>query len=152
MKQEGRLFACSFFLAAFIFALMYPEMFPVRHMSVFYADEVGDYFGMFALSNFFYQGGMQLWDRHDQMSIAYICLTNGLFKFISVIPALCYLLLAPFFTHQAELPFYVFGFLWPLGNIFLKAAGRFFRISGKSFRYFFMRFGFMLGLGTRVFI
>lgn len=57
----------------------------------------------YMLISFFYHGGLQLWDRFDQMNIAFYHLTSGVFTVSNILQAIIYIILAPFVSHQGQL-------------------------------------------------
>ena len=70
-----------FFAAALITVLVYPEVFVYFKTSfVLWQDYCIEYPLTFILTNFFYQGGLQLWDFFGQMPLTYDYATYGLFK------------------------------------------------------------------------
>lgn len=113
-----------FLSAALISVLAYPEIFITFKTSfILWYDYVEAYFMTFILTSFFYQGGIQLWDMHGQMPMAYSYLTFGLFKFQNVIAALSFVIAAPFSDHTGQTFQQVFGWGNLLAHLFLRVTG-----------------------------
>jgi len=56
----------------------------------------------FALISHFYQGGIQLWDRFDQMTYSYFHLGTGFYTVSNILTAAVYIFLAPFIEYPGE--------------------------------------------------
>jgi hypothetical protein len=123
LNRPWGLFLLGFVLAGILAAVIFPEFMVLRHMEFIRGTFYADYWGSFTLTNFFYQGGMQLWDVYDQIPMAYYYLTLGVGKFCNCLVALTYILLYPLNTFHAELFEETFSAMFFLGNIFLKFAG-----------------------------
>lgn len=133
MKQTNSHFR-SIFLTVFVLfsasvcatIAAYPEVFiTFRTGFILWSDYNLEYSLGFILTNFFYQGGLQLWDYFGQMPMAYTYATYGLFKFQNVITALIYFILAPFSEHSAQLYHHVFAWGNLFSSLFLRVIGIF---------------------------
>ena len=80
----------------------------------------GEYVGAYIMTNWLYHGGLQLWDRYDQMSFAYFILTNGMIKIFQVLTAIVYWCISPFVCDQAKAFHHTFSIVYLLTNLFLK--------------------------------
>ena len=86
-----------FLIAVLAFVVIYPQVFIGFKMSfVLWNDYCIDYPLTFVLTNFFYQGGIQLWDYFGQMPYFHTLAVFGLFKFPNVVTAVTYYILAWF--------------------------------------------------------
>ena len=83
--------------------LIFPEIFWHRGISFFtWDDYLVDYQSSFALTGFFYQGGIQLWDFFGQLPHAFFWVTHGMFRLPDVLTAIVYVLLSPFADNSAR--------------------------------------------------
>ena len=113
----------AFLAAAVLSIVIFPEFFITPHLEFCYNTFWTDYWGSFTLTNFFYQGGIQLWDPYDQLPLAYYCMTIGIFKFFNVMVAAIYVLFSQMSISQAEFFHQVFSGVFFLSNVFLKLTG-----------------------------
>jgi hypothetical protein len=115
-----------FAAAVLVSVAAYPEVFVMfKHGVVTWSDYNVEYVLTFVLTQFFYQGGIQLWDYYGQIPFDYTLATFGLFKFQNVMTALCYYLLAPFSDYSAELYHHVFIWAYLFSHLFLRVTGIF---------------------------
>lgn len=116
------LFAASVLISV----VAYPEVFiTFRTGFILWSDYNLEYSLGFMLTNFLYQGGIQLWDYYGQMPMTYIYATYGLFKFQNVVTALMYYGLAPFSDNSAQLFHHVFAWGNLFSSLFLRVVGIF---------------------------
>jgi len=113
------------FLGAAVLSLfVYPEVFvSLKTSFVFWQDYCVEYPLCFILTNFFYQGGLQLWDFFGQMPLTYTYATFGFFKLPNVMTAFVYWLLSPLSLNSSQFFHHVFA--WAnLGTLlFIRVAG-----------------------------
>ncbi|MBL8012722.1 MAG: hypothetical protein JNN05_02630, partial [Candidatus Omnitrophica bacterium] len=84
------------------------------------------YQNTFMLISFFYHGGLQLWDRYDQMNIAFYHLTSGVFTVSNVLQSVLYIILSPFATHQGQLLHIIHTSGFFLINALIRTVGGYF--------------------------
>jgi len=113
------IFCCASVLAAIIF----PEYLITSRIEFSSNICFGDYWGAFSLTNFFYQGGIQLWDPYDQLPLSFYCLTVGIYKIFNVLVALVFILFSNLSSFQAEFFHHVYSVVFFLSNLFLKIVG-----------------------------
>ncbi len=83
-------------------AMVFPETFLLGKSSfASWSDYLVDYQSTFALTGFFYQGGIQLWDFFGQMPHVFFWMTHGMFRLPNVLTAIVYVLLSPFSDNSA---------------------------------------------------
>jgi len=115
-----------FLTAAIIFVIAYPELFITFKTSfALWPDVCFDYPLAFVLTNFFYQGGLQLWNFYGQMPFFHTYAVLGLFKFPNVMAAITYYLLAPFSGDSGRLFHHVFAWANLMTLLFIRVAGIF---------------------------
>jgi len=115
-----------FLTAALIFVAIYPGLFVSFNTSfIRWGDYNVDYTLTFILTNFFYQGGIQLWNFFGQMPFFHAYAVFGLFKFGNVITAMIYYLLAPFSEDSGQLFHHVFVWANLMTYLFIRTIGIF---------------------------
>jgi len=108
------LFIFGAFLASFVIqSLLYPDLwfFHTRRLVISHETEV-PMESTFILISHFFHGGIQLWDRFDQVNNAFFVATNGVYGVANVITAFIYIILSPFFTHPGEAFYHTHMFLF----------------------------------------
>ena len=113
----------SFGACALVSAVIFPEFLVFHNQEMVLNSFWANYWGAFTLTNFMYQGGIQLWAVYDQLPMAYYALTAGLYKFFTLPVALVYFLFSGFTDHHAEFFHTVYMIVFFLTNLFLKVAG-----------------------------
>ena len=102
-----------FAVSVLVSMIVYPEVYVLFNTGfILWSDDNLEYSLSFILTNFFYQGGLQLWDYFGQMPMTFVYATYGLFKFQNVIAALLYYALSPFSGDSAQL--FHQAFVWAL--------------------------------------
>lgn len=120
MRKIGIIFV----IAAAFTILTYPEVFfGFKTSFILWYDYVQEYFLTFILSSFFYHGGIQLWDMHGQMPMAYTYVTFGIFKFQNIVASLLFVLAAPLSDHTGQTFHQMFAWGNLLAHLFLRVAG-----------------------------
>lgn len=115
-----------FVAAVLISVAVYPEIFITFKISfVLWSDYLIEYPLTFILTNFFYQGGLQLWDFFGQMPFFHTYAVFGLFKFPNVVTAIAYHVLAPFADDSSRLFFHVFAWVNLMTLLLIRIAGIF---------------------------
>ena len=115
-----------FLVAALLLTAVYPEIFITFKTSfILWSDYCIDYPLTFVLTNFFYQGGIQLWDFFGQMPYFHTYAVFGLFKFPNVMTAMVYYALAPFSEDSGRLFHHVFAWVNLMTLLFIRLAGIF---------------------------
>jgi hypothetical protein len=113
-----------FTASAVLSLIVYPEVYVFMRTSfILWSDYNLEYSLNFILTNFFYQGGLQLWDYYGQMPMTFVYGTYGLCKFQNVVAALLYYVFSPFSGDSAQ--FFHNAFAW--GNLL---SGLFLRLTG----------------------
>jgi len=117
----------ALFLAAVLVSVAaYPEVFVnFKTSSVLWNDYNIDYALSFVLTNFIYQGGIQLWDYFGQMPFFHTYAVFGFFKFPNVVTALAYSVLAPFSENSGRLFAHVFVWADLMTLLFIRIIGIF---------------------------
>jgi hypothetical protein len=135
-----------FLASALLSVVIYPEVFVYFKTSfVLWQDYCVEYPLTFVLTNFFYQGGLQLWDFFGQMPLTYVYATFGLFKLPNLISAIAYYLCHPFVHNSSQLFHHVFT-LANLGTLlFIRVAGIFLLLQAVTKKKY------ILCLGTVIF-
>jgi hypothetical protein len=115
----------ALFLAAVVItAAVYPDLFITFKTSfILWNDYCIDYPLTFVLTNFFYQGGIQLWDFFGQMPFFHTYAVFGIFKFPNIITAITYYLLAPFSDDSGRLFHHVFAWANLMTLLFIRTVG-----------------------------
>jgi hypothetical protein len=113
----------AFCSAVLLAAIIFPEFLIDRHLEFVRGSFYADYWGSFTLTNFFYQGGIQLWDPYDQIPMAYPYFILGIGKFFNVLVSLVYILFSPLTTFNADFFEQAYSGVAFMGNLFLKAVG-----------------------------
>jgi Bacterial membrane protein YfhO len=147
-----------FMIAAAVCVIVYPEIFITFKMSFELWDPyVIDYPLTFVLTNFIYQGGIQLWDFFGQMPYFHTYAVFGLFKFPNVVAAISYYLLAPFSQDSGRFFSQVFSWANMMTLLFIRIAGIFLLLKTVTrnriiltfgtviFAVFFSQWAFMYG-------
>ncbi len=96
--------AFALLIAVVVGALLFPERFILFNASfVDYTDSMLSYAGAFYVTNSLLHGGIQLWDRFDQMPLTFFQLNFAMYKFSNVLTALLYAPLSLFSKEPAHL-------------------------------------------------
>ncbi|MFA5260981.1 MAG: YfhO family protein [Candidatus Omnitrophota bacterium] len=86
-----------------VLAVTFPELMVYRNRSFMFQHDMGIPFeNVFTLVSHYFHGGIQLWDRYDQMSYVYSHLSSGLYTLANLFTAGCYILLSPLFRYPAQ--------------------------------------------------
>lgn len=105
-------------------AIIFPEIILTGKISfLMWSDHIVDYFETFALTSFFYQGGLQLWDFFGQLPHTYSWLSFGMFKVQNVMTALAYFILSPLALDSAQFFHSVYGFVSILCLLLINITG-----------------------------
>jgi len=130
-------------LAAFVgSALIFPEIFLHRGISFFsWDDYLIDYQSTFALTGFFYQGGIQLWDFFGQLPHAYFWLTHGMFRLPNVLTAIVYVILSPFVDNSAQFFDRVFSIVYVGTLLCIRTIGIFLLLKRLTDDQWMLRIG-----------
>lgn len=115
--------ALCYLCAVVLGAICYWNWWIFPNISYFDTDFYLDFLGSFLLTNFIYQGNVQLWDNFDQMPHAYFCLTYGVYKLPNVLTAITYTLCSPFSQEPAKLFTHVFAAVHFLSLLLLRVTG-----------------------------
>ena len=102
--KDTVLFILGVFLASFvILSFLYPDLwfFHTRRLLIAHETE-SPWESTFILVSHFFHGGIQLWDRFDQMSNAYFVLSFGVYGVVNIITAFIFIIFSPFFSHPAQ--------------------------------------------------
>jgi len=103
----------SFLASMILMAVVYPELLVYRSRTFMYQHDTGIPFeNIFTLISHYYNGGIQLWDRFDQMNYAFSHTSSGLYALVNLMVAGCYVLFAPLFNYPGEVfhAFHSIGF------------------------------------------
>jgi len=115
-----------FAIAVLITVVVYPDTFVNFNVSfVRWDDYTIEYPLTFVLTNFFYQGGLQLWDYFGQMPLFHTYVVNGLFEFSNVVTAITYYVLAPFAGDSGRLFHHVFAWADLMTLLLMRIIGIF---------------------------
>ncbi len=111
-------------LAALFCAVIFPEIILKHEISfVTFNDYTVDYTTTFALTTFFYQGGIQLWDFFGQMPHTFLMTTLGMFQLPGILTALSFVLLSPFADNSAQCFHAVFSVVYILTMLGIRTVG-----------------------------
>lgn len=115
-----------FLMAGLISAAVYPEVFiNFKTSFMLWSDYCVEYPMTFVLTNFLYQGGLQLWNLFGQMPYFHTYATIGMFKLPNVVTAITYYLLAPFSADSGRLFHHVFTWANLMTLLLIRIAGIF---------------------------
>jgi hypothetical protein len=86
-----------------VMACVFPDMFIFgkRSFMILHDTEI-PFENTFALTTYLYHGGLQLWDRFDQMNLSYFQLSAGIYTLANMATAMLYWLISPLFSYSAE--------------------------------------------------
>ena len=106
--------------------ILFPEIFIQRKISLaLWDDYLVDYQSTFALTGFFYQGGIQLWDFFGQLPHVFFWLTHGMFRLPNLLTAITYVLLSPFADNSAQFFDRVFSIVYVGTLLSIRTTGIF---------------------------
>lgn len=135
-----------FVAAVLISVVVYPEIFITFQTSfMLWSDYIIEYVLTFVLTNFFYQGGLQLWDYFGQIPMTHTYATFGMFKFQNVVTALLYYILSPFTVHSAALFHHAFAWGNLLSHLILRVVGIFLVLRCLTKNQWIVALGAVLG-------
>ncbi len=126
-----------------------------------YSDSLLSYAGAFYFTNGLLHGGIQLWDRYDQMPMTFFYLNFAMYKFSNVLTALIYIPLSWFSHAPAELFGKVFSFVFIFSAMCVRAVGvyllldlfvrrRWILIAGTVYGIVMLSPQFLMGLSTNI--
>ena len=123
MKRSFRDISMVFLLSLIVFSISFPEfhIFPSVCLYEQYFNQ--GYTSAAIAANQFYNGGIQLWDRYDQMPYAYYTLTIGFYKIFEVLTTIVYACLSPLMWDQAKAFHHIYSIVFVCTNLFLKVVG-----------------------------
>jgi hypothetical protein len=126
--REERMIFQDIILACVVSFLVMCCLFPdllVFHRVGFYrfSDTMMPYEGVFALVNNFFHGGIQLWDTHDQMPLAFQPLTVGMYSWTNVVTGMAFIFFAPFFSSPAEAFHVIYSVVYFAAPFIIRVAG-----------------------------
>ncbi len=126
LRSSLILLAMAFLASVLAAALVFSDLW-VRHNVSFSGrlDSEIPFENTFALLTHFYQGGIQLFNRYDQMSYAYSHLSSGLYTFANLVTAGVYVILSPFVDRPAEFYHHLYSAAFHAVNVFIRTAGGF---------------------------
>ncbi|MBI4309926.1 MAG: hypothetical protein HY591_06305, partial [Candidatus Omnitrophica bacterium] len=94
-------------------AVLFPERFVHFNVTfVDYTDSLLSYAGAFYVTNALMHGGIQLWDRYDQMPMAFFHLNFAMYKISNVLTAFFYALCSSFTDKPAQFFHSLFSFMF----------------------------------------
>lgn len=107
-----------------IMGMVFPDLLIHHTMVHMHQHDTGIPFeGVFALLSHYYQGGVQLWNRFDQLNYGYFHITAGLYTLANMMTAIAYILISPF----ADSPSQAFQSIHSVGfhtaGIFIRTVG-----------------------------
>ncbi len=143
-------------------AIFFPERFWQFNVTfVDYTDSMLSYAGAFFITNGLFHGGINLWDRYDQMPATFFHLNFAMYKFSNALTALCYVPLSWFADNQSQLFHQLFTFIfitstmvirmvgiWALFGLFLEHQGV--RVFATAYASVIYAPQFMMGLSTNI--
>lgn len=126
-----------------------------------YSDSLLSYAGAFYVTNGLLHGGIQLWDRYDQMPMTFFYLNFAMYKFSNVMTALIYIPLSWFSDSPAKLFQMVFSFVFIFSAMCVRAVGvylllslfvkkRWILIAGTAYGIVMLSPQFLMGLSTNI--
>jgi hypothetical protein len=107
-----------------VMAMVYPDLL-IHHKIVLsnQHDTEVPLLNTFSLISNYYQGGIQLWNRFDQMTYAYFHLGTGFYTTSNILTAAVYIFLSPFFEYPGEALQSIHSIVFHAFNILLRTAG-----------------------------
>ncbi|MFA5088560.1 MAG: hypothetical protein WC552_05950, partial [Candidatus Omnitrophota bacterium] len=86
-----------------LMAFIHPDWLVRNQMSFLWQHDTEiPYQNTFTLISFYQQGGIQLWNRYDQMSYVFAHLTTGLYTLTHIFLAFIYILFSPLIKYPGE--------------------------------------------------
>lgn len=107
-KDTVAFIAFVFIASSVLLCFLYPDLwfYHTRRLLISHETQI-PMESTFILVSHFFHGGIQLWDRFDQMNNAFFVSTNGIYGVANVITAAVFIILSPFFNHPAEALYHV---------------------------------------------
>jgi hypothetical protein len=107
------LITAAFSASFLLLSLVYPDiwLWHTRRLVIVH-ETMAPLESTFILVSHFFHGGIQLWDRFDQMNNAYFVLSNGVYGILNIITAAVFVVLLPFFSHPGEALYHVHLFVY----------------------------------------
>ena len=103
----------SFFASFILLSILYPDLWFYHTRRVLAPNDISIPFeSTFMLVSQFFHGGVQLWDRFDQVNNAYFVSTNGIYGVVNILTALIYCVLSPFFSHPGMALYHTHVFIF----------------------------------------
>ena len=143
-------------------AILFPERF-IQFNATFvdYTDSMLSYAGAFYITNALLHGGVQLFDRFDQMPMTFFHLNFAMYKITNVLTALVYALCLPFVKWPAQFFHFLFSFIFISATLMIRiisvyallsifVSGRWMRIGATVWVSLVMSAPFMMGLSTNI--
>ena len=154
--------AIAIMIAYVVGIIMLPQRFWLFNTTfVDYSDSLLSYAGAFYFTNGLLHGGIQLWDRYDQMPMTFFYLNFAMYKFSNVLTALIYIPLSWFSHAPAKLFGMVFSFVFIFSAMCIRAVGayllldlfvkkRWILIAGTVYGIVMLSPQFLMGLSTNI--
>jgi len=123
--KDTVLFILGVFAVSFIFlSFLYPDVwfYHTRRLLISHETSI-PLESTYILVSHFFHGGIQLWDRFDQMNNAYFVTSNGIYGVANVTAALIFIVLSPFFTHPGEALYHTHVFVFYGVTYFMMTMG-----------------------------
>jgi len=123
--KDTVLFILGVFLASFVIqSFLYPDLcfYLTRRLGTSHETQI-PLESTFILVSHFFHGGIQLWDRFDQMNNAFFVSINGIYGVANIITAFIFIIFSPFFSHPAEALYHTHLFLFYGLTSFIRTIG-----------------------------
>lgn len=105
-------------------ALLFPERFLLFNATFMdYTDSPLSYAGSFYVTNSMYHGGIQLWNRYDQMPMTFFNLNFSMYKISNILTALSYAIVSPFSKEPAHLFHSLFSWIFIVSTLCIRVVG-----------------------------
>jgi hypothetical protein len=123
--KDTVLFIFEVFFASWVtLSLLYPDLW-FYHTSRLLSghDTLSSLEGTYVLVSHFFHGGVQLWDRFDQMNNAYFVLSNGVYGVAYILTAFVFIIFSPFFDLAGQHLYHMHLFLFYALNCLIRTVG-----------------------------
>ncbi len=122
--QVWRDIGWTFLITMGILVILYPDQFIhcSRRFMMSHDTELHEE-NLFTLVSYFFQGGVQLYDRFDGISNIYNMMTAGLYSVLDMLLAGIYLVISPFCDHSGQLLHNVYSIGFYTGGAILRLLG-----------------------------
>ena len=107
-----------------ILSFLYPDLWFFHNRRVLISHEILiPWESTYILVAHFFHGGIQLWDRFDQVNNAFAVLSNGVYGVVNVITAFIFIVISPFLPHPGQVLYHTHLFLYYTLTCLIRTIG-----------------------------